>query len=92
MLGQDSLLTSPQPLSHLLSYLIFGDPTSFTRVMLEDSVTTMILVTQECWGVHSLASSGISSAHASGGPQLVSAGEQAHYPLLVPTFPLSPPS
>lgn len=41
--------------------------------------------------MHSLASSGISSAHASEGPQLVSAGEQAHDPLLAPTFPFPLP-
>lgn len=55
VLGQDSLLTSSQPVSHLLFCLIFGDPTPFNRVVLEDRNTRIALVTQECWGVYTLS-------------------------------------
>lgn len=45
--GPGLMLTS-QSLAHLLSCLKSGDSTSFKRVQLEDKVTSMTLVTQEC--------------------------------------------
>lgn len=47
--GPGLMLASSQPLAHLLSCLKSGDSTSFKRVQLEDRVTRMTLVTQECW-------------------------------------------
>lgn len=87
VLRHDSLLTSSQPVSHLLFCLIFGDPTPFNRVMLEDRSTRIALVTQECWGVYTFRHF---LSCASGGPGLVSTGERAHCPLLYPpsAFPL----
>lgn len=48
----------------------------------------MTLVTQECWGVHSLAPSGISLVHTSEGPRLASAGEPVTAISWFPTSPL----